>query len=40
MIDSISMLEIHAKCWDTLINIQNNDNCFYFVPRKINKFRD
>lgn len=32
-----SILEMHAKCWDYLINIQKADSSFYFVPRKINK---
>ena len=33
------MLEIHAKCWDYLINLQKADSYFYFVPRKINKLQ-
>ncbi|WP_113676044.1 hypothetical protein [Vallitalea guaymasensis] len=36
MIDSNNILEMHAKCWDHLINIQKVDRNFYFAPRKIN----
>ncbi|MFB4322709.1 hypothetical protein RB298_10265, partial [Priestia sp. BR_2] len=31
-----NILDMHSKCWDLLINIQLNDDSFYFVPRKIN----
>ncbi|GKX31353.1 hypothetical protein SH1V18_38330 [Vallitalea longa] len=36
MIYSNNILEMHAKCWDYLINIQKIDKTFYFAPRKIN----
>lgn len=38
MTDCKSMLEMQAKCWDYLINLQRFDSSFYFVPRKINKY--
>ena len=31
---------MHGKCWDYLINLQKTDSSFYFVPRKINKYKN